>query len=45
MTSEEIEEDTFEEITPTIYCYALVGIITPQALNIEGHIKKGNNVD
>ena len=39
-TSEEIEEATSKEITPTIYCHALVGISTPQTLKIEGYIKK-----
>jgi hypothetical protein len=29
-----------EELTPTISCNALVGISTPQTLNIEGYIKK-----
>ena len=29
-----------EEMSPTISCNALVGIITPQTLKIEGHIKK-----
>jgi hypothetical protein len=29
-----------EETTPTISCHALVGISTPQTLNIEGYIKK-----
>ena len=38
--SEEIEEDTSKEITPTISCHALVGISTPQTLKIEGYIKK-----
>ena len=39
-TLEEIEEDTLEEIIPTIYCHALAIIRTPQTLNIEGYIKK-----
>jgi len=41
------EEDIFqeqsldkEEMNPTISCNALAGIITPQTINIEGHIKK-----
>ena len=29
-----------EELTPTISCNALAGIITPQTLKIEGYIKK-----
>ena len=29
-------------MNPTISCYALDGITTPQAINIEGHIKKKN---
>jgi hypothetical protein len=29
-----------KEITPTIYCHALVDISTPQTLKIEGYIKK-----
>ena len=37
---EEIEEITFEGITPTISCNELVGINTPQTLKIEGYIKK-----
>ena len=37
---EEKEEETTEEITPTISCNALVGITTPQTLNLEGYIKK-----
>ena len=40
VTSKEIEEATLEEITPTISFHALVGIITPQTLKIEGYIKK-----
>ena len=39
-TSEEIEEDTLEEINPTIYCDELDGISTPQTLKIKGYIKK-----
>ena len=31
-----------EEMNPTISCNSLVGITTPQTLNIEGHIKKKN---
>ena len=38
-TSEEIEEANSEEITPTISCHALVGIITRQTLKIERYIK------
>ena len=40
MTSEKIEEDTLEEITPTISCHAFAGINTPQTLKTEGYIKK-----
>ena len=36
----EIEEDTSEEISPTISCHALARISTPQTLKIEGYIKK-----
>ena len=39
-TSKEIEEATSEEITPTISCHALAGIITPQTLKTKGYIKK-----
>ena len=45
MTSEEIEEATSEEITPTISCHALAGISTPQTLKIEGYIKKKKVID
>ena len=31
-----------EEMDPAISCNALAGITTPQALKIEGHIKKKN---
>ena len=37
---EDVEEISSEEMTPTISCHALAGIITPQTLNIEGYIKK-----
>ena len=40
VTSKEIEEDTSEEITPTISCHALAGISIPQTLKIEGSINK-----
>ena len=33
-------QKTLEEITPTISCNALARITTPQALKIEGYIKK-----
>jgi hypothetical protein len=33
-------QETPEEITPTISCNALDGITTPQTLKIEGYIKK-----
>ena len=36
---ENAEAISSEELTPTISCNALVGIITPQTLNIEGYIK------
>ena len=35
-----MEEDTLEEIMPTISCHPLAGINTPQTLKIEGYIKK-----
>ena len=35
-----MEEDSLEEITPTISCHALARVSTPQTLNIEGYIKK-----
>ena len=38
--NEEKEQETLEEITPTISCNALAGITTPQTLKIEGYIKK-----
>ena len=34
-----IEETHPKEITPTIYCHALIGIRTSQSLKIEGYIK------
>jgi hypothetical protein len=37
---ENVEANSFEELTPTISCNALVGISTPQTLKIEGYIKK-----
>jgi hypothetical protein len=37
---EKVEEIYSKELTPTISCNALVGIITPQTLKIEGYIKK-----
>jgi hypothetical protein len=37
---EDVEEISSEEMIPTISCHALVGIITPQALKIEGYIEK-----
>ena len=39
-TLEEIKEDNSKEITPTISCHALDGIITPQTLKIERYIEK-----
>jgi hypothetical protein len=36
---ENVEAFASEELTPTISCNALVGIITPQTLKIEGYIK------
>jgi carbamoylphosphate synthase small subunit len=36
---ENVEVISSEELTPTISCNALYGIITPQTLNIEGYIK------
>ena len=39
-TSKEIEEDTSEEITPTISCHLLARISTPQTLKLEGYIKR-----
>jgi hypothetical protein len=36
---ENIEEISFEELTPTISCNALDGIKTPPTLKIEGYIK------
>ena len=41
-TSEEVEEATLEEITPTISCHVLVGISTLQTPHIEGYIKNKN---
>ena len=38
--TEEIEEITQEETTPTISCHALARICTPQTIKIEGCIKK-----
>jgi hypothetical protein len=37
---ENVEAISSEELTPTISCNALDGIITPQTLKIEGYIKK-----
>jgi hypothetical protein len=37
---ENIEEISFEDLTPMISCNALDGISTPQTLKIEGYIKK-----
>jgi hypothetical protein len=37
---ENVEAISFEELIPTIFCNALVGISTPQTLKIEGYIKK-----
>ena len=34
------QDEEIEEITPTISFHALAIIITPQNLNIKGHIKK-----
>jgi len=31
-----------EKMNPRLFCNALVGITTPQTINIEGHIKKKN---
>jgi hypothetical protein len=39
---ENVEAISSEELTPRILCNALVGISTPQTLNIEGYIKKKN---
>jgi hypothetical protein len=36
---EDVEDISFEEMTPTISCHALARISTPQTLNIEGYIK------
>jgi hypothetical protein len=36
---EDVEEISFEEMTPTISCQALARISTPQTLKIEGYIK------
>jgi hypothetical protein len=36
---ENVEAISSEELTPTISCNALDGIITPQTLKIEGYIK------
>ena len=40
VTSKEIEEDTSEDINPTISCHALDGISTPETLKVDGYIKK-----
>jgi hypothetical protein len=37
---EEIKETPPKESTPTISCYALVAISTPQTLKIKGYIKR-----
>jgi hypothetical protein len=37
---ENVDVFSYEELTPTISCNALVGISTPQSLKIEGYIKK-----
>jgi hypothetical protein len=36
------QDPNIEETTPTLYCHALVNIVTPQILKIQRYIKNKN---